>query len=186
MYIHRCSGTLTKSCKLMRMQWKNIDFLYTKVRIETWVRHVGARQQMHMEAITFLFYSFMDYSSAGHDYNRELLERKTLLFFLFLLGCMFQTSSAGVNAEMLQSPEIQLKNRTTCFWSNLLRNILKTYAIYTEHMENWMDGALLKTIHFAQKCSHGRHRWAMTGMKQALEGQKQHKHVKSGRNKLKP
>lgn len=37
---------------------------------------------MHMEAITFLFYSSTDCSSAGHDYNLQLVEEKTLLLSL--------------------------------------------------------------------------------------------------------
>lgn len=59
---------------------------------------------MHMEAITFLFYSSTDCSSAGHDYNLQLVEEKTLLLSLFLPGCVFQSSSAAATAEMLLSP----------------------------------------------------------------------------------
>lgn len=59
---------------------------------------------MHMEAITFLFSSSTDSSSAGHDYNPELVEQKTLLLCL--------PSRLHVS-EMLQSPEIQAKNRAT-------------------------------------------------------------------------
>lgn len=45
-----------KKLENVRMERKNLDFIYAKVCIETWVRHVGAQQQMHMEAITFLFH----------------------------------------------------------------------------------------------------------------------------------
>lgn len=33
----------------------------------------------HVEVITFLLYCCKEYSSAGHDYNPELVEQKTLI-----------------------------------------------------------------------------------------------------------
>lgn len=64
---------------MLRRQWKKVDFSYSEVCADTWGGHV---EQMHMEAITFLLSSPTDCGSAGHDYNPELVEQKTLLLSL--------------------------------------------------------------------------------------------------------